>query len=577
MSKLNSIVQIVSLDETGDSAYRMEWPARALASQNSTWSVCNVDCNHPDRFNLASCADLLVLFNCSDIDFLTIIEKRRKKGLKTLVEYNDNFYEPQPWSPVGKEWSSWQIQQVYELFMKQADGVIVTGDGLYKLFSTITNKPIYIIHNLLAEISHTFDQISSHKIKSSIGWAGSLGHIADILSVAPLISSIIRESDEYSFHVMGNESLESNLNIPQNQFKYTPWGTIQNYYDFWGPISVGLIPMLDTAYNQCRSDIKVIEMISCGVLPVVPDLLPYKDLISKFRLPCYSDHTSLQKVLHQSIHFSDIERNNILRPAFEWIVVNRTNATCFVRKDIYQKHLSESSQNQNWGYPVGYHLVKNGQNAAQIEPLYITELKKIQAIQKSGNDQLAIEQLTRLHVESPNHPEITLSYLNYLIKSDYIVGYTSLKEYSSIFNKDIRYQAMLISYAQTIDDKIRLIRNLLSIVRNQTSNYINAVRPNIARLILAFIKQLSDNFNEASFDVCEEFLLLYPYSYSVRFALAECYQKCGYHKEARGHFAALVQAKKQFDQGFAEIADLDYGYLAAWSEACDKRVKGKLR
>jgi hypothetical protein len=376
---------------------------------------------------------------------------------------------------------------------------------------------------------------------------------------------------------MGNESLASNLNIPQNQFKYTPWGTIDDYYRFWSPIEVALIPMLDTAYNECRSDIKIIETIAHGVLPIVPDLLPYKQLISKFNLPSYSDHISLKNILKQTVELSDSSRNNILKPAFDWIVNHRTHSTCFDRKKIYEKYTSECFNNDNSKFTSGYTFVKSVDSSVKPEPIYITELKKIQAIQKSGNHQIAMEQLTRLHSESPSHPEITLSYLHQLLQTDFDYGYKLLKEYALLFSKDIRYQVMLITNAKTDVDKISCLRNLLVFIRSQSTNYINAVRPNIANVVISILKQSSNRLSEELFNICEEFLLLYPYSYSVRFTIAELYQKYGYHKEARGHFIALEQAKRQYDQGFSEITGLDYGYLAAWREACDKRVKGKLR
>ena len=77
-----SIVQIVHLDETGDSAYRMRWPAVSLAEKGPKLQVINVTSGAKERYLLGEHADLLILFNCADIDFLTVIERRKKKGIK---------------------------------------------------------------------------------------------------------------------------------------------------------------------------------------------------------------------------------------------------------------------------------------------------------------------------------------------------------------------------------------------------------------------------------------------------------------------------------------------------------------
>ena len=79
----------------------MRWPAEQVAKQNPDWRILNLPFSAEERYDWGLEADLLVLIQNSDIDFLPVIEMRRKLGRKTLVEYNDNFYEPQPWSPAA--------------------------------------------------------------------------------------------------------------------------------------------------------------------------------------------------------------------------------------------------------------------------------------------------------------------------------------------------------------------------------------------------------------------------------------------------------------------------------------------
>ena len=72
-------------------------------------------------------------------------------------------------------------------------------------------------------------------------------------------------------------------------------------------------------------------------------------------------------------------------------------------------------------------------------------------------------------------------------------------------------------------------------------------------------------------DLIEEVLLIYPFSYVIRFKLAEQYEKAGKTKEARAHFEALRKARENFDDGCSEIADFEYGYVAAWTDALKAR------
>ncbi len=141
-----TILQLALMDETGDSYYRMRWPAAELAQQAPGWRVLNLDSRSEDRYRWALEADLFIAYQSSDIDLLPIIRRRRELGKKTLVEYNDNFYAPPAASPVVREWSSPLLWQTYERFMELADGIIVTGPGLEKLFKgRFGKKPVHVL------------------------------------------------------------------------------------------------------------------------------------------------------------------------------------------------------------------------------------------------------------------------------------------------------------------------------------------------------------------------------------------------------------------------------------------------
>ncbi len=85
-----TILQLALMDETGDSYYRMRWPAAELAQQAPGWRVLNLDSRSEDRYRWALEADLFIAYQSSDIDLLPIIRRRRELGKKTLVEYNDS-------------------------------------------------------------------------------------------------------------------------------------------------------------------------------------------------------------------------------------------------------------------------------------------------------------------------------------------------------------------------------------------------------------------------------------------------------------------------------------------------------
>lgn len=192
------IVQIVPIDATGDTIHRVVWPSEALTEREKDFAIINIDPSHKKRHELAREADLLILMQPSDISLLEIVFERKSKNIHTIVEYNDNFYEPQPWSPVAQAWSSYKTWQNYELFLMHASAVMVTGVGLQTLFKNKLGIDSYIIENHLKDVPE-FETILKKKKSKSFGWAGSLGHIADLLSVVPVIKKVLKEVPDSIF------------------------------------------------------------------------------------------------------------------------------------------------------------------------------------------------------------------------------------------------------------------------------------------------------------------------------------------------------------------------------------------
>ncbi len=306
------ILSLVILDETGDSKYRLEWPMKALSRKFPDWRVENLRADSKERFTLTKEADLLFLVQSSDIDLIPIIEERKSKGLPTVVEYNDNFYEPPSWSPVAKEWGSPLLWRSYESLMEISDHIITTSDYLKSLYGSVTSKPISVIENILPAPPPSTTIKSK---KPSIGWAGSLGHMADLISIQRELKSL---SKDFEIHLMGNESIPGVLSIQGLHF--TKWSSIERYYSFWDPIWYGVIPLKDTNYNKGRSDIKIIEMLSRGVVPVVTYSKTYMSLIDKLGLPNFKDPSEIESSIRD---ITESVRGEILKRGLEYIRNNR--------------------------------------------------------------------------------------------------------------------------------------------------------------------------------------------------------------------------------------------------------------
>jgi len=84
--------------QQGDHIYRTAQPCRALGELENV-TVVSGSLLTPTVHALIDDADVLVLCDVVDADFLPIIEARRRRRRLTVYEINDQFLAPQPWNP----------------------------------------------------------------------------------------------------------------------------------------------------------------------------------------------------------------------------------------------------------------------------------------------------------------------------------------------------------------------------------------------------------------------------------------------------------------------------------------------
>ena len=86
--------------QQGDHVYRTRQPCRALGELEGV-TVVSGSLLTPAAHALIDDADVLVLCDVVDADFLPIIEARRRRRRLTVYEINDHFLAPQPWNPTA--------------------------------------------------------------------------------------------------------------------------------------------------------------------------------------------------------------------------------------------------------------------------------------------------------------------------------------------------------------------------------------------------------------------------------------------------------------------------------------------
>ena len=553
MEASRTIVQIVHLDEYGDSCYRMRWPAEELARQHTNWRIINVHSNASERFELARHADLLIIYCSHDIELLSVIEERKKKGLKTLVEYNDYFYEPPAASPVRKDWSSPFLWRDYEQFMKSADAVIVTGEGLRDLLAAHVEQTYIVLKNYLPRNVKKFKDVWSNPQDTiHIGWAGSQGHIADLLAFMPYIEELLEMYPNVHFNCMGNRAIPRLMRLPSDRYSYVPWSSMEDYYNFWKGIHIGVAPLLDTPYNRGRSDVKALEMSAMGVVPLLSVLTPYEDFISKTNCPSGFSMLDLGKRLELLVRQAGALKN-IAKVCHTYVSKERVASHSQKRGEIFETYFVDQQIEYTWSQDIGYHEV-GGDGSAQSHAAL--KRQKIEKELSQGSKETALVLCDELLTKQPYDPGVQLYKLRILAGLGKEDIQRDFEHAIQSYPGDLRFALLAL---QVLDDKQVLgllweyvLETLQSLQADQLDFY-------EAQLIEVYQKRFS---NDVVFSKLAIRLLdFYPFAAALLLPAARVSEKNKDDQTAYEFYSRLEHLKRSCGHTDAFLRSLDMGFI----------------
>lgn len=556
-NEIKTVLQLVLTDETGDSYHRMRWPAKHLCQQEYSLRIINLDARARERFEWAEQADLLVLYQSMDYCLLPVIERRKKRGLKTLVEYNDNFYAPPACSPAAKAWADPTILHAYEKMMECADGIIVTGPGLEELFRSRTDKPIFILENHLPSELPDFEDVwRDPKDNLRIGWAGSLGHMADLLALLPILERFIAGKPNLSLWIMGNEAIPSFLTLPKERYTFKAWGSMEEYFSFWKEVHIGVAPLLNTPYNRCRSDIKAVEMSSAATLPILSKLLPYDNFIQATGAPSFSTWEELTNLLEVYVSEPSKLKNTVKR-CFDHVREKRVGPARSERLKLYEKFMPTTSSTYCWTVGSGFHELHG-------TPSDTLELNSAQTKLNTKDYKGALSIFNKLREENPYSPELWINEARCLGALGFSQVTHVLKDAKERFPRDPRFIMLELSFIERPTSL--LWREILETLKD---DHVKKFYSN--QLISLYTRQLSQ-YPEL-IECAEDLLNFYPRCAELHLVLAQHLLKSGEHARALTHFELLFDISENARQNEKIVSTLEPSYLLT----CIAALKGRLQ
>ena len=272
------IVQSCGFIDEGDGVYRLHSPSRALSRLEG---VSVIDCHpfHRELPGLAETADVLIL-SSFDEDVFPLLERRRAAGRVTVLEANDFYFDPQPWNTGATAWLNRSLEDWFCHLLRLSDGVQASTPELARRWRERTARPVAVFANQLADLPPLKPARSG---PLTIGWGGSLGHLADWYQLAPGLQKWLDANPDVHLAVMTNDDARPFFRLAPERYHFQTFGTLAEFLEFLDRLDIGLAPLLPTDFNRCRSDVKFLEYASRGVVGVYADLEPYHDSIEHGR------------------------------------------------------------------------------------------------------------------------------------------------------------------------------------------------------------------------------------------------------------------------------------------------------
>lgn len=211
-------------------------------------------------------------------------------GAKAIYEIDDLLIDIPKWNYAYKYYQS--EGSCMKDIMRKCDGLVVSTQKLKDVYMQY-NPNINVVPNHLAKFYWGEAEFRgrSNNIKPRILYPGSSNHFAQKGSKEKggdfgetLINFIRKTTDEYEWHFMGGHPLEIKDLIDSGKISWHPWKSVYEYPAYLKSIKAdfAIAPLSDGIFNECKSNIKMLEFTAAGIPCIYKNIYPYYNCYMRF-------------------------------------------------------------------------------------------------------------------------------------------------------------------------------------------------------------------------------------------------------------------------------------------------------
>jgi glycosyltransferase involved in cell wall biosynthesis/GT2 family glycosyltransferase len=274
-------VSIVSLKWDGVAYYRGFLPLQELDHEGKITFL--------DNRRLYE-ADVVILQRVFLPTFFDLIADLKRKGIKLIYEIDDDPFNVPPSHPAYQTYQKSEVKQGLFKTLQSVDLIIAATEPLRELVQSRLGKsiPIRVVGNYLDFKSAWNPAVyngTGASFKSDgttvIGWAGALGHKADLELLLGVFKELTRlYQDKVTFRFLGYHPDFVSWEVPSEQVELRPWVDVNQYAKtlYALGLDIGLIPLVDNPHNRAKTNLKFLEYSALGIPSIISHVGPYKGI-----------------------------------------------------------------------------------------------------------------------------------------------------------------------------------------------------------------------------------------------------------------------------------------------------------
>jgi glycosyltransferase involved in cell wall biosynthesis len=285
-------VVVYSLDHETWACAAIRIFAPLLANNwNVIWGTKQDSSGISFELDIASRADLIIIQRHFPAQFTErTLQAIIKLGVPIAYDLDDNFLDTPPFHPHYNELKK-RIPYV-KWILKEADLITVSTPFLKEAVIKHTNRPVHIQPNLVDwDLFYAQPRIRNNQFNFLV--SGTPTHQEDWGIIEEALAKILEIYKKDVGAVFFGELPKRFLNHPSVklinfQANYKPYAECLRELD----VHAALIPLENTTFNQCKSNIKWLEYSAAGIPGIFSNIAPYSSAICHGETGLLVDNTT---------------------------------------------------------------------------------------------------------------------------------------------------------------------------------------------------------------------------------------------------------------------------------------------